>query len=426
MTSSTPKEISRASWLKELPEDWKISRFKYVFEFVKNDKPPSLDTPLLSLTRKGIVERDTSDNSGQLAADFSSYPVISPGTFTLNPMDLVGGWVAISKLQGQISPAYFSFDLKNARYSSSYFEYLLQSYFQQKTLDPFGVGVGRGDSGGGRWTLNRETLRIFPVPVPPIPQQHAIAEILDRETGQIDNLIAEQEKLITTLGERRDSLVLRCVTMGLDENVETKPTGIYWTPECPQHWVVERLSRHFVALKGSNAAQLNREFCATIPGDFPVYSGQTSNEGVMAEIDTWEFDRGATGTILTTTVGSGQVMKMRRIFGKFSLSQNCMLIDTKTGQDPDFFRYQFEANFEATRGEQSSHMQTSFRMSDLYAKKILIPPRDEQAEIARFLDSQLSQLEKLSRASLSMIALLNERRNALISAAVTGKIDVRG
>ncbi|MBK5237491.1 MAG: restriction endonuclease subunit S [Actinomycetales bacterium] len=275
-------------------------------------------------------------------------------------------------------------------------------------------------------SMTSTDIKNFQIALPPFEEQVAIASFLDRETAQIDELIDKQQQLIATLAERRKAVITRAVTRGLDENAGTKPSELYWAPLMPETWVVDRLARHFSASKGKNAAVLTKEYCGEIPGDFPVYSGQTSNDGVMAYIASFEFDSGDEGVLLSTTVGSGLVMTLKHIRGKFSLSQNCMVISRRGNLSTSFYRWQLSAMFDAKRGELSGDMQTSFRMSDLYSYKILRPSLPEQRQIAQFLDSETRQIDLLAEKTETMISLLIERRQALISAAVTGKIDVSG
>lgn len=424
MTSSRDRVMkdSGVDWIGRIPESWQVGKFRHLYTESKevNGKNPVGEMLSVSGYRGVELKEYSSDSLKRDQEDLETYRVVRPGQLAVNTMWLNYAGLGVSELIGHVSPAYRSYWI-DEKLNPRFAHHLMRSQIYVNAYTGYLTGV-RPNS----LQMSRENLMNWPILLPEMSEQQAIAEFLDRETAQIDELIAKQNLLIETLEERRASLILSTVTRGLSPEVSMQPTGQYWAPECPANWTVERLSRHFGAAKGSNAALLSREYCSTIPGEYPVYSGQTSNDGVMAEIDSWEFDRGSKGTLLTTTVGSGQVMKMRRIFGKFSLSQNCMIIDPKTDFDLDYFKYQLEANFDATRGEQSSHMQTSFRMSDLYGKKIFIPAPSEQSEIAQYLNSEIAHIVLLTTKAEEMVELLTERRQALISSAVTGKIDVRG
>lgn len=264
----------------------------------------------------------------------------------------------------------------------------------------------------------------YSFPLPSLSEQCQVADFLDGETAQIDDLIRKQERLIELLAEKRQAIITHAVTKGLDPTAPTESSVIPWLGDIPSHWTLNKCSRLFRAQKGREAAYLTKEACAEMPGPFPVYSGQTSNDGVMARIDHYEFDSGSDGVLFSTTVGA-RAMSVAHIYGKFSLSQNCMIISRLGLLNTRYFYYQFRVLFRYERGLIPEHMQASFRMEDLYAYLLATPPKTEQDQIAHFLDGETKKLDALVSKVTSAVTLLKERRSALISAAVTGKIDVR-
>lgn len=198
-----------------------------------------------------------------------------------------------------------------------------------------------------------------------------------------------------------------------------KDSGVEWLGEIPAEWEIKKLSILFSAKKGSNAAQLTKEYCATKEGEFPVFSGQTENDGIMALINTYEFDSGRDGFLFSTTVGA-KAMSLMHIKGKFSLSQNCMvIIPLLNFIDIRFFYYHMQPLFSFERGLIPEHMQASFRMEDLYAYRIALPPRSTQQSISTFLDTETAKIDGLIKDYEELISLLQEKRQALISHAVS-------
>jgi type I restriction enzyme S subunit len=280
-------------------------------------------------------------------------------------------------------------------------------------------------TGSTRDKLNQSDMNNITLRMCDLHEQQKIAAFLDYETAKIDALIEKQHRLIELLKEKRQAVISHTVTKGLNPNAPMKDSGVEWLGEVPAHWNTQKLAWRFTAKKGANAAQLTKEFCATIEGEHPVYSGQTENSGVMASIDSYEFDAGEEGYLFSTTVGA-KAMTVMHITGRFSLSQNCMVIIPCTAYSiPRFYYYHFQPLFSYERGLIPEHMQASFRMEDLYQYKVLEPPKSEQIEIANFLDVKTAVFDDLISRSLNACLLLQERRTALISAAVTGKIDVR-
>ena len=274
--------------------------------------------------------------------------------------------------------------------------------------------------------INASDIGRIKICLPCRGEQLTIASFLDRETAKIDTLIAEQERLIELLQEKRQAVVSHAVTKGLNPDAPMKDSGVEWLGEVPEHWEIKKASWLFRAEKGKKAQELTQEYCADNEGPFPVFSGQTKDEGVMGTIDTYEFDVGEEGAILCTTVGA-KAMSIKHIKHKFSLSQNCMTISPKTPEATStFFQYGFQPLFKFERELIPDHMQPSFRMDDFNQFWVQVPPLEEQKEISKYL-YEINQEGSLLEEEISgAIELLQERRSALISAAVTGQIDVRG
>ena len=199
---------------------------------------------------------------------------------------------------------------------------------------------------------------------------------------------------------------------------EYKDSDEEWLSTMPIHWEWSKVSWSFRAEKGKNGQLLTKEYCGRKKGEFPVYSGQTENGGVMGTIDTYEFDSGVKGVLFSTTVGA-KAMHLTHLKGKFSLSQNCMIIMPMVSLDVRYCFYHFQPLFAHERSLIPDHMQASFRMEDLYQYKIILPPLPEQKQIAKFLDNETGKIDALIAKQQALIALLKEKRQAVISHAVT-------
>jgi type I restriction enzyme S subunit len=259
---------------------------------------------------------------------------------------------------------------------------------------------------------------------PPFDEQQSIAAYLDRETTRIDGLVAKKQKLIELLKEKRTALISRAVTKGLDPTVPMKPSGVAWLGDVPRHWDTEKLNRVFSFQKGPNAADLTKEYVGQNAGDFPVYSGQTENEGLMGEIDSYSFDL-KSDAILVTTVGA-RAMTTRLIRGRFSLSQNCAVIVPRgEAVCSIYFEGALRPLFDYEKKSISLIMQPSLRFEDLNRFKVPVPSFEEQKKIAAYLDRETAKIDTLVSKVETAIDKLKEYRAALISSAVTGKVDVR-
>jgi type I restriction enzyme S subunit len=282
--------------------------------------------------------------------------------------------------------------------------------------------------------VNASEVGGIAIPLPDHAEQQAIAAFLDRETGRVDRLVAKKRELIERLKEKRTALISRTVTRGLPPaaaratglpaNPPLKPSGLDWLRDIPKHWDVKKLSWLFRYAKGPSAAMLTKEYVADNVGDYPVFSGQTENEGLMGMIDWHEFNF-ATPVIFVTTVGA-RAMSTRIVSGKFSLSQNCaLIIPRRETFDPRYYEAVLRCLFDYERRSISLIMQPSLRFDDLDRFRVPLPPPQEQSAIAAYLDTETAKLDALAAKVQTAVERLQEYRTALITAAVTGKIDVR-
>lgn len=407
-------------WLGDVPEHWDVKPFFAVAK--ERDEPNTgmIEDNLLSLSYGRIIQKNIDDNDGLLPASFETYQIVHAGDIVFRLTDLQNDQrslrTAIVREKGIITSAYLA--AIPTKINPEFFNYLLRAYDKMKIFYSMG--------GGLRQSMKFSDIKWLPILTPPEEAQKSIAAFLDRETAKIDALVTEQERLIDLLKEKRQAVISHAVTKGLNPKAPMKPSGIDWLGDIPAHWEVKKISHRFNAKKGGNAAQLTKEYCATIEGEYPVYSGQTENNGVMATINAFEFDAGDDGYLFSTTVGA-KAMSLMHLKGKFSLSQNCMvIIPTESDVFARYAYYHFQPLFSYERSMIPEHMQASFRMEDLYQYRFTMPPFDEQTSIASYLDAATEKFENLMLEAQKAIELLQERRTALISAAVTGKIDVRG
>lgn len=287
-----------------------------------------------------------------------------------------------------------------------------------------------------RFALGAEAIRTGLFATPPVQEQRPIAAFLDRETGRIDALVAKKERLVELLREKRTALITRAVTRGLDPNAPMKDSGVEWLGEIPRHWEVRRLKHVLGApLKyGANeAAELDDpdlpryvritdidEADGLRPEAFKSLPAGVAEEYLLREGDLLFARSGATAgkTFLYrqgwgTCAYAGYLIRAR-LDGKKVLAK--------------FVRY-FTASEGYWQWLASVYIQSTIQnvSADRYANlRLTSPSLPEQRAIAAFLDRETARIDALTARVREAIALLKEYRTALISAAVTGKIDVRG
>ena len=291
--------------------------------------------------------------------------------------------------------------------------------------------------------LNRETVYSKDVLVPPLPKQRAIADFLDRETARLDALIAAKEKVLALLAEKRRAFVTRAITRGLHSHVKLRESGISWLGKIPTHWTVKRLK--FVV---SGIDQGSSPQCFDIPagpGSLGVLKAGCVNGGRFREQENKTLPPEMDAD-LTHLISHGDIL-MSRASGSADLVGSVAMVEqeptTKLLLSDKIFRLRIDPTKTSGRYLVLSMGTALFRLqiasiisgaeglpnnvakSDVLELSIAVPPLEEQRAIAAHLDNETATLNALGKRTGDTILLLNERRSALIAAAVTGRIDIR-
>lgn len=199
---------SRSTWFGQIPSVWNMRKIKYIFKIQKDIAGEEGHT-VLSITQKGIKPKDLSKNEGQLAENYSNYQLVHIGDFAMNHMDLLTGWVDVSKYEGVTSPDYRVFGLIDKdNYCSQYYLYLMQMCYTNRIF----YGLGQGVSGLGRWRLQADKFLNFSITVPSYEEQKEIANYLDQKCSAIDELIAKKEQYLSEIENYKNSLIYEYVT----------------------------------------------------------------------------------------------------------------------------------------------------------------------------------------------------------------------
>lgn len=198
-----------------------------------------------------------------------------------------------------------------------------------------------------------------------------------------------------------------------------KDSGVEWIGEIPCSWGLCRLKDFFDFEKGRNAAIYTQEYVAENVGDYPVYSGQTENNGIMGKINQYDYDIDA--CLFTTTVGA-KVMTSKILKGKFSLSQNCLIMKQKKECSINFYYYALMPLFEYTKSLIPTYMQPSLRIEDLKKFAFYVPDLQEQKKIAAFLDEKCGAIDEIISKTEQSIEEYKKLKQSVITKAVTNGI----
>jgi type I restriction enzyme S subunit len=325
-------------------------------------------------------------------------------------MDAFAGAIGVSDSAGKSTPVYSVCRPRHEDTVVHYFGRLLRHVALSGYINSLAKGI-RERSTEFRWNEAGNLI----VPIPTYREQHAIASFLDRETAKIDALIAEQQRLIELLQEKRQAVISHAVTKGLNPDAPMKDSGIEWLGEVPAHWEVERLKFLCDVQTGEKDTEN-----AVEGGEFPFFVRSQTVE----RIDSMAFDCEA---VLTAGDGVGVGKVFHYHVGPFNFHQRVYMMNNFRQITGRFLFHYLRENFYkvALEGAAKSTVD-SLRRPMFMNFPVTVPAAAEQHAIIDEIERKSEQYGNLILAANEAIALLQERRSALISAAVTGQIDVRG
>ncbi len=418
---------SQVDWIGNIPNHWGVKRLKFIFD-IKKRIAGQLGFDVLSITQKGILVKDIESGDGQLSMDYSKYQLVFNGDFAMNHMDLLTGYVDISDFNGVTSPDYRVFTIKDkTQFFDRYYLYLLQMCYKQKIFFP----LGQGSAHLGRWRLPTEAFNEVEYPHPDYLEQQKIANFLDHETSKIDSLITKQEKLIELLKEKRQAVISHSVTKGLNPQASMKDSGVEWLGEVPEHWV-NKTYRYACKIYRGKFGHRPRNDPAFYDGDYPfIQTGDVARAGKY--IKDYKQTLNDKGIAVSQKFPIGTLMMAiaanigdTAILGFEAYAPDSVVgFKPKSDIDLEFLRYSFMAALPALEQTSTQSTQANLNVDRIGAVKATFPPLEEQKSIVQYLDALLERYDDVEEKSLSSIELMKERKTALISAAVTGKIDVR-
>lgn len=397
-----------SGWLNTLPRSWQLLPAKAIF--TERREPGRAEDPHLTPSQQfGVLpQSEYMERTGGQVVLSNSAPAsmkrVYPDDFIIHLRSFQGG-IEWSPIPGRVSPAYTVLSptkLADARY----FRWLLKSSAYVQELRTTTNQLRDGQAIG-----YRDFARVA-LPAPPRNTQEKIADYLDRETAQIDTLIAKQEQLVSVLEERR-ALVIAETTAGRRKGAVLRASAVEWLGQIDAQWPVVRV-RH--------VADVGTGYGDTVDADpngrYPFYvRSQTPQRSD-------EFDHFGPA-VLTAGDGAGVAKVFHLATGKFKAHQRVYVIDGFRNVLPEYFLAYFSAYFNrvALDGSAKSTVD-SVRRPMITDMPIPLPPLDEQRRIVAYLDEQTAKIDALIAKAERFIELAKERRAALITAAVTGQLDV--
>lgn len=409
---------SGVEWLGVIPSEWDLIANKHIFKLKKRlvGKHSSL-YELLSLTLRGIIKRDMENPEGKFPAEFDTYQEVASGDFVFCLFDVeeTPRTVGLSSFDGMITGAYTVFECL-PEFDKRFLYYFYLNLDSSKRMKPLYKGL--------RNTIPKDAFLSFKTFVPKKPIQTAIANFLDQKTAQIDEAIAIKEKQIALFKERKQIIIQKAVTQGLNPNVPMKKSGIYGIDLIPDHWDVVFNRRVF------------RENSRKVKGnELPLSLSQV--DGVIPSGDMKERSLSPSHrkNFKLCLEGDLVVNRFKGHLGVFFESAYEGIVTFHYGvfepQDGVYTKYyeylyhteQYKGLYAGASNGMTVGLQNLSNLN-FYMIKSLRPPKQEQIEICNFVEEKSKVINQAVQKITEQIESLKEYKTTLINSAVTGKIKV--
>lgn len=424
---------SGVQWIGEIPSHWKLYALKYILQEKKEIVGSfSYKYDLLSLTLRGIIKRNMDNPTGKFPSSFDIYKIVRRNDFVFCNFDNeeTPRAVGLSNYEGMITGAYDVFSCKRDDVSNRFLLYLFLSIDNRKQFKPLYKGL--------RKTIPLDSFMSYKIAIPPFLEQQSIADYLDKITLKIDEAIAQQQKMIDLLNERKQIIINNAVTKGLNPDVPMKDSGVDWIGEIPEHWDVmktlftlsmpitdgphetpllydngipfvsaEAVSMgnggiNFNHIRGYISKAFYDECCKKyIPQKYDIYmikSGATTGKVAIVETDV----KFTIWSPLAVFRCNQQIMNPNYLF--FVLQSN-------------FYQFQVQLGW-------SYGTQQNIGMRTLEKLKVTVPPVCEQIIIADKIKEELVPINNAIKVANKQIILLQERKQIIINDVVTGKVKI--
>ena len=401
---------SGVEWLGELPAHWEVKRLKHLAT-VNDEALPETTDPDMEIAYVDIGNVDSIQGITDVEElVFEDAP--SRARRIVRQGDVIISTVrtylrAIAQIEATDANLIVSTGfavIRPRQMDDGFVAYAVNAPYFVECVVAYSVGVSYP-------AINASELACLDIAFPSLPEQRAIAAFLDRETAKIDALVAKKERLIELLQEKRTALISHAVTKGLDPDVPLKDSGVEWLGEIPAHWEVKRLKR--LAFMQAGAAITGDDIGAE--GDYPVFGGNGVRGYTSSFTHEGEFPLIGRQGALCGCVNFAT--------GKFWASEHAVVLKPNAGVNPNWLAQLLQVM--SLNQYSQSAAQPGLSVETIGSIAVPVTLKDEQRAIAAFLDRETARIDALVAKVQEAIDRLKELRTALISAAVTGKIDVR-
>lgn len=419
---------SGVEWLGEIPSHWELKRWRLLL-IENHDSNINLETRNQLQFKYGeIVPKSTQSDDEESIKTIQKYTVVKPGDIMINGLNLNYDFISqrVAKVGeiGAITSAYVS--LRPTPIANpSFYNYLLKSLDAKKMFHGMGTGV--------RLTLSYKELKSRFLPYPSPAEQESIVEYLDKETAKIDEAIAQQQRMIDLLNERKQIIITHAVTRGLNPDVPLRDSGIDWLGDIPSHWKVIPIKRaariilgKMLDSKGVGQNKLYKYFCAKdVHFDGVSFDDLKEMYFTNEEKDTYRVYNGDL-LLVEGGAGAGGASIVRDMDFDAYVQNSIMILRAKENMINRYLFYILQSLVKRGYIEYACNKATipHFTKEKTGATLIPLPLPEEQQEIVHYIDSQVVKIDEAIEKQKRFIELLQERKQIIINEVVTGKVKI--
>lgn len=409
---------SGIEWVGDIPAEWETHPIYYYFEERKHKNSLGKEGNLLSLSYGKVIRKDITSSDGLLPENYNGYNIVEKNDIVLRLTDLQNDKrslrTGLVKERGILTSAYVTLRPIKEEFSP-FFHYVLHAYDVMKVFYNMGNGVRQG--------LNFDELSKCMLIAPPLSEQKAIAEFLDKKCGEVDALIADIQQEIETLEQYKRSVITESVTKGLDPSVPMIDSGIDWVGIMPKHW--KKMPNKYLMYK-------EKTIC-------PVYNGESILSLTMKGVVVRDLEAG--GKMPTSFDGYQQIKAGNLLMCLFDIdvTPRCIglicnngvtspaysqFIMKKNAYAPFYSYYYLMVDFTKELLHMAKNLRHSLNEEQFGAILAPVPPIEEQQQIADYLDKKCKEIEGVIAEKQSQIETLESYKKSLIYEYVTGKKEV--
>lgn len=421
---------SGVEWLGEIPEHWEVKPGFTILSESKKKNIGFIEDTVLSLSYGNVIVKPKEKLTGLVPESFETYQLVEPGDIIIRPTDLQNDKTSLrtglAKNDGIITSAYINLRV-NKKNNNSFYHYYLHTIDINKVI--YGLGSGL------RQNISFEDFKRFPFPFPPLQEQTKIAQFLDDKTTKIDAAIGIKEQQIQLLQERKQILIHKAVTRGLDDSVMLKDSGVEWIGEIPEGWEVKRLGiiSEVIDPQPDHRAPKMDENGLPYLGIRDINEDGTINTHTarMVEIKAVEKQERSfklnDGDILYGKVGTLGNPKRVLLGGeRVALSATLVIVKTKNEIMSKYLKFALDSDLLYAQIQRiiTGATRPALGIQQIRKFKLVIPNSNELLNVVEYLESSSQKIETAITLKQQEIEKLKEYKSSLINSCVTGKVRV--